>query len=259
MARNRSWLLLVLLMELAAFAAGAQLGPLADPSQAPQAQTQEEFDQYLGIIAESDPKQVIQRVAEFVHAFPDSRLAGVAYQYEMHAREETGDIDGMLAAGKLALAANSDNLNTLLTLAPAAANAAPGRKDRAELLAEAQTWASSALVALEKTKAPRQWPLAKWMAEKRRMQAEAHETLGVIALDEADSATAVREFQTAVDLQPAPDGSRFLRLGLALLERGTKDEAVKNMQRAAELGPEPVRTIALKLLKTAAASSGSKK
>jgi len=258
MVRSRTWLLTLIVLA-SVLRAGAQLGPLADPARAPQAQTQEEFDQYLGIVTDTDPKQVIQRVAQFVHAFPDSRLAGVAYQYEMHAREQTGDFDGMLAAGKLALAANSDNLNTLLTLAPAVANAVLERKDRAELLAEAQAWASSALTALDKTKAPRQWPLEKWMAEKKRMQTEAHETLGVIALDEADSATAVREFQAAVDLQPAPDGARFLRLGLALLERGDKAAAAKNMQRAAELGPEPVRTIALNQLKAIATSSGLKK
>ncbi len=249
MARSRVLVLVLSLMTLGVPAVLGQLGPLSDPQQAPQAATQEEFDAYLGILTEQDPRLVIRHVAEFVRAFPESQLVGVAYQYEMHAYQQTGDFDQMLAAGKKALVANPDNLNTLLTLAPATANAALQRADGAELLKQAQSWANSALAAIDKTKVPRQWPLAKWTAEKMRMQAEAHETLGVIALDQRDAATAVREFQAAVDLQPAPDGALFLRLGLALLAQGDRNAAVMNMHRAAELGPEPVRAIALNQLK----------
>lgn len=250
MASRNGWKAALCLLALAVPMATAQLGPLSDPSQAPQAKTQEEFDQYLQIATEADPRQVIQRVDAFVKAFPDSQFAGIAYQYQMHAYQQTGKFDEMLAAGRKALAANGNNLNTLLTLAPAAANAAMQRPDRNTLLTEAREWANSALAAIEKTRPPRQIPLAQWQAEKSRMQAEAHETLGMIALDQSDVATAVREFQTAIALQPSPDGAQFLRLGLAFLDAGNREEAATNLRRAAELGPEAVRTLALNQMKT---------
>jgi tetratricopeptide (TPR) repeat protein len=249
MAHSKLRVAILLLLALAVPLAPAQLGPLSDPSRAPQAKTQEEFDQYLQITTESDPRQVIQRADAFVHAFPDSQFAGVAFQYQMHAYQQTGQFDELLAAGRKALAANPDNLNTLLTLAPAAANIAMQRPDRVPLLTQARTWANNALAAIDRTQAPRQLPLAQWQAEKSRMQAEAHETLGVVALDESDVGTAVHEFQTAIALQPSPDGAQFLRLGLAFLDAGNKEEAARNLRRAAELGPEPVRTLALNQIK----------
>ncbi len=247
----RSKLLLVAWFGLLACAqlAMAQLGPLSDPAQAPQAKSQEEFDDYLKIASESDPQQIIREVDLFARTYPDSQLLGIAWQYQMHASQQINAFEGLLGAGNRALALNPNNLNTLLTLAPAIANAAMQRPDRHSLLMQARTYASEALAAIDKTKLPREMPLEQWQAEKSRMQAQAHETLGVVDLDEADVTGAIHEFETAVALQPTPEGAAFLRLGLAYTEARRVDDARQSLQRSAELGPDAVRTIDLKQIK----------
>lgn len=227
----------------------AQLGPLSDPAQAPQAKTQQEFDDYLQIAADADPHQVIRQVDAFAQAFPDSQLLGIAWQYQMHAFQQLNDFDGLLRAGTKALASNPSNLNTLLTLAPAIANVAMQRPDRQLLLAQARTYATNALAAIDKTRLPREMPLEQWEAEKKRMQAQAHETLGVVALDEADVPAAIHEFETAIALQPVPDGAAYLRLGLAYADARRVEDAKHTLRRAAELGPDTVRTLALNQIK----------
>jgi tetratricopeptide (TPR) repeat protein len=223
----------------------AQLGPLSDPAQAPQAKSQEEFDDYLKIASETNPQQVIREVDSFAQAYPQSQLLGIAWQYQMHAFQQVNAFEGMLRAGSRALQVHPDNLNTLLTLAPAIANAAMQRPDRQSLLAQARTYATDALAAIDKTRLPREMPLEQWQAEKSRMQAQAHETLGVIDLDQADVPGAIQEFETAVALQPSPEGAAYLRLGLAYAEAHRADDARRSLQRAAQLGPDAVRTLAL--------------
>lgn len=248
MARSKLSLALLCVLSTVLQPAIAQLGPLSDPAQAPQAKTQKEFDDYLQIAAHTDPRQVLRQVDAFAHAFPDSQLLGIAWQYQMHAFQQLNDFDGLLRAGTKALASNPSNLNTLLTLAPAIANVAMQRPDRQLLLAQARTYATNALAAIDKTRLPREMPLEQWEAEKKKMQAQAHETLGVVALDEADVPAAIHDFEMAIALQPA-DGAAFLRLGLAYAEARRVDDAKLTLRRAAELGPDTVRTLALSQIK----------
>ena len=231
----------------------SQLGPLSEPGQAPQAKSQDEFDSYLEIVTETDPRRVIQRVDAMASHFPDSKLLGIAYQYQMHAYQQIGNADGMLAAGKKALTAIPDNLNTLLTLAPAMANFAVQRPDRAQLLSQAETYARAALDAIEKIHPPHQVSLEDWTQQKRSMQSSAHETLGVIDLDHGNASGAVTEFETAIQLRPVPEGALFFRLGVAYRAARRNDDARNAWNHAAQLGPDVIRKLASDQLKGLAA------
>ena len=127
----------------------AQFGPLVMPSQAPQARSQEELDAYLEITTTTDPWEAIRKANIFTSQFPKSELLGIAYQHQMHACQQVGNFNGMLAAGQKALVANPDNLNTLLTLAPAMALEAAHRPGGAALLAQAEDYAQRALRGIE--------------------------------------------------------------------------------------------------------------
>jgi len=227
----------------------AQFGPLLTPAQAPQARSQQELDAYLEIITAPAAHEVVNKVDLFASRFPKSELLGIAYQYQMRAFEQLNDFDGMLTAGKKSLLSNPDNLNTLMTLAPALANHASQRPDRAILLAQAEEYAHRALQGIERTQIPRKIPLEHWELEKRGMQGQAHEVLGVVAMQRGQLQTAIGEFETAVHLSPHPKGVQFFRLGLAFASAGEKSNAEKVLRRAAELGPDPVRKLALHELK----------
>jgi tetratricopeptide (TPR) repeat protein len=222
----------------------AQFGPLPDPAKAPQAKSQEELDAYLEIVDTTAAQKLVAEVNVFASRFPDSQLLGIAYQYQMHAFQQLGDLDGTLAAGQKALRGNPSDLNTLLTLAAAMANAAAQRPDRAALLGQAEAYASQALTTIEQIHPPHQTSLERWDLEKRTMQCNAHEALGVAAIDRADFQTAIHELETAIALQPSPDGARFFRLGVAYAAQGKRSEADKNFRRAVDLGPELVRKLA---------------
>ena len=156
----------------------AQFGALVSPTQAPQAQSQEELDAYLQIVRTQAADQVKKEVNAFAVAFPKSELLGLAYQNQVHACQQLNDFDGMLTAGKKALQANPDNLNTLLMLAPAMASRAGGRPDRDQLLEHAESYARRALEGIDKTRLPHKVSLEHWTFEKHQMQSQAHEVLG---------------------------------------------------------------------------------
>lgn len=250
-ATKRLRLTLALWLALTGMAAplAAQLGPLASPGQAAQARSQEELDSYLEVVSATDPRIIVQKVTVFLSAFPKSELVGAAYQYQVQAFEQLNDFDGMLTAGARALAADPDNLNTLLALAPAMATRAAGRPDQPQLLSQAESYAQRALDAIEKIRVPHELSIEQWNARKREMQSEAHGVLGVVALQRGQFQPAVSQLEVAISLASRPQGVQFLRLGLALASSGKKDDAEQKFRRAAELGPGSVRSVASDQLK----------
>ena len=227
----------------------AQPGTITSPGQAAQARSQEELDSYLEVVSATDPRVLVQKVRVFVSAFPKSELLGAAYQYQLQAFKRLNDFDGMLAAGEKALTSDPDSLNTLLALAPAMATRAAGRSDRAQLLSQAESYAHRALDGVNKIRAPHELSIEQWNVRKRGMQSEAHGVLGVVALQRGQFQTAVSELETAISLASQPEGVQFLRLGLALASSGKNEDAEQKLRRAAELGPDSVRGIALDQLK----------
>ena len=222
----------------------AQFGPLSIPSQAPQARSQEELDAYLLLVTGINGPELIRNVDSFAAHFPESELLGLAYQYQMHAYQRLDDFNGTLSAGRKALAATPDNLDTLLTLAPAMMNHVPQGPSRSQFLVEAEGYARRALEGLQKVKPPHSLPLESWERQKRSMQCQAHESLGVIAIDRGQKEEAIREFQTVLQLAGTPDGSQYFRLGLALESAGRVSEAAANFHRAIDLGPSTVERLA---------------
>ena len=102
---------------------------------------------------------------------------------------------------------------------------------------------------------PHEVSVADWEQQKRAMQCEAHEVLGVVAVSENKKEVAIVEFQTVVKLAAPPTGAQYFRLAIALASAGKNTEAAESFHRAIELGPEPVRKLALQELERA---SGAK-
>ena len=224
----------------------AQFGPLLSPGQAPQAKTQEELDAYLEIITASEPKATIQKVDQFALRYRKSDLLRVAFQYQMRAYKRTNDFEGILGAGEKALQLQPNNLNTLLTLASAIPNSVAGRSDAAELLNRAEDYARQALREMARTIIPREIPLEHWEDMRAEMEAQAHEALGHVAGKRGNLQLAISEFEKAAFNNPKPQGSQFFRLGVTYALVGKNDLARKTLSRAIDLGPDPIRALAVK-------------
>jgi tetratricopeptide (TPR) repeat protein len=222
----------------------AYSAPMTVAGNVAQAKSQVEFDAYLEIVRETNPREVVRRVDAFVAQFPQSDLLGAAYQHQVAAFQKLDNFDGMLSAGRKALARDPNSLDTLLQLAPAMASRSHGRADGKELLEESQELADRALKLSETVHVPRKTSLEQWRAHKRQLQSEAHGVLGLVAFQRADLANAVGEFQTSIQLAANPTGVQYLRLGLALSASKKKDEARRSLLRADELGPDEVSQVA---------------
>ena len=266
MDRNRSarrtsmsTLLLTLAVGFAAAGVHAQTGPLPRKAQAPQARSQDEMDAYLQVADAADPREAVRLAEVFATRYPASELLGLVYQSQMHAYESLGDFRAMLRTGKEALVAQPDNLNTLLALAPAMANHAEGSSDRAELLDGAADYARRALTGVAKTRPPHEISIERWSVERRDIEKRAHEVLGVVALARRQSVAAIDEFEAVIRLAPSADGAEFFRLGAAYSIAGRREEAEQAFRRAAELGPEDVRTLARKELGKVSAPAAPQK
>jgi tetratricopeptide (TPR) repeat protein len=223
----------------------AQVGPLLSPTQARQAQSQEEFDAYLEVVTETDSRKIVKRVESFAAEYPKSQLLGIAYEYQARAYAQLNDFEGVLAAGEKALRAHPDNLNTLLILAPVLADHAARSPNQARWLAQAEDYARRILIGVERTQIPHKIPLEHWEAEKGRMQAQAHEVLGVVAMQRGQVPAAVNEFETTVRVNPNPQGGQYFRLGMAYASAGERGKAQETLRHATDLGPDNVRQLAL--------------
>lgn len=225
-----------------------QFGPLVDPAYTPQAKSQEEFDGYLEILMQTDPKETIAQVEKFVSAYPTSQLLGIAYQHQMLACQELNDLHGVVEAGAKALKLLPDNLTTLLTLASSIPNTPASGSDAAKLLRQAEEYAHRALRALHRIQVPREISLDRWERLRDQMEAQAHEALGHVAAKQGRINSAISEFEKATENNPEPQGTQFLRLGLAYLWAGRQESAKRALKKAAELGPDLVTRRALEEL-----------
>ncbi len=223
----------------------AQLGAVSSTEQAPQAKTQAELDDYLEIVTDATPADKLRDAQQFTSRYPRSELAGVVYQEEMHAYEQTGNFEELLIAGEKALQANPDNVSTLLTLAPAIANYLVIHPERNDLVDLAVKYARLSLEGISKTKPPREISYREWEAKKKQLESQAHEVLGITSLSRRNLDEAISEFRLSIELTAAPQGAQYVRLGVALASAGRIVESVQSYRHAADLGPESVRKVAL--------------
>jgi tetratricopeptide (TPR) repeat protein len=243
-ATSFTLIVMALLFVSAPLALHAQFGPFADPSRAPQARSQEELDAYLELRSTTEAQKIVQLVDGFATRFPISAFLDGAYQDQALAYQRLGNFSASVAAGEKSLQANPDNIKTLLAMATIIANGPAQMPNRAKLLTEAEDYAHRALEHIDTSRPPKQIPMEQWLGEKREMQCQAHEALGVLSLARGQIEAAVNEFEAGVALAANPDGTQFFRLGLALALAGKVTDAEKNLQRAKDLGPDTVAKLA---------------
>ena len=221
--------------------APAQFGPLLDIEGAPQARTQEEFDQYLKVLAAKDDRQRVAEATDFLAAYPESALQGLATVYQMEAYKALDDFEGVLSSGERVLNLLPENLRALLTLAAAIPNSVRDTAGKQVLLDRAESYATRALAVIQSKQIPRSIRLKDWKLFRGEMASEAREALGHVAGKRGQIERAVAEFELAVELNPVPEGRQLFRLGAAYAAVGRASEAGDALRRAAALGPELVR------------------
>jgi|GEM_PF-2307613 tetratricopeptide (TPR) repeat protein len=159
-----------------------QFGPLLDPAYAPQAKSEEELDQYLKIMTDSDPQVTVADVQQFATLYPNSELLGLAFQYQMMAYRQLHDLNHVVEAGRKALKLQPNNVNTLLTLASAIAEGIGTKPATNVLRQQAEQCAYKALRELDQMRVPREIPLERWKEMRAAMESQAREALRELAV-----------------------------------------------------------------------------
>lgn len=239
---------LVLLVLLHVPGARAQFGPLMTSTQTPQAKSADELDAYLEIYKNQDLQATVTLANQFIATYPDSEFLGLVYEHEAQAYQEMNNYEGVVWAGEKALALSPRNIKVLVMLALAIPNGVSGRSDSARLLGQAETYARRALRELDDKKIPQDVSLEEWKDLKGSLESDCHEALGHISVKRGDTAGGIREFRTAAFGNPKPNGRQFLRLSSTYRLAGQYEAAKQAAARAAELGNDQIRQLALQQL-----------
>ena len=189
-----------------------------------------EASAYNAIVDEPDAKTRMGFIEKFTPAFPDSRFGDGVTSYAMAALSELRDMPRLVAYGEKALAANPNNLPTLLLMSGAYVDdPKPGS------LAKGITYAQKAIAAA-KADAPD-------ADNSRKISAGvAHSTLGYAYLKQDKAAAAIPELKSSVALLRGLDEQQFAiaayRLGFAYGKLNRMAEAREILQEGIKVeGP----------------------
>jgi len=219
----------------------AQAAPQPAPAQAspasrpPQAKTKEEYDAYRAAAALTSPDQVLAAADQFAQKYPDSELKGLLYVQSMNGFAQQNRADKEIEAGRKAVAIDPHDPNPLIHVASALVESTHENDlDKDQRYAEAQKDAQAAIDNIDTgMHIPATASAAQVQAVKNSILALAYETLGVIAMQKQDFASAETNFQKSVDISKGEPMARvYLRLSVAQDNEKKYAEALVNANKA---------------------------
>ncbi len=185
-----------------------------------------ETSAYNAIASEQDPNKRMNEIEKFTPAFPKSKFDGQITQLALYSLRQLNQPQRLIAYGEKTLAANPDNIPTLLMMADAYAG------DPKEA-AKAATYANKVITLVGPSPADDK--------TKRSYAGLAHTTLGRAELDQEKLVAAVADLKTAVGLlqgDPQDQQPALFYLGYAYAKQNHKADAVASLQKAAAInGP----------------------
>jgi tetratricopeptide (TPR) repeat protein len=208
-----------------------------------QAESPEEYDSYLDVLEAATPDQTLQQASRFEERWPKSSLLAHVLQMQFEALTRQGKAPEAIAAANRALALAPDNLSVRGSLAVILANQARA----SEQLEGAEKEAHLTLAKLDAFRPPKSLPFPRWQQVERRVRGQAHTALGLVAFKRDRVDAALKELETAVSLNPEPAAQYRLA---KLYRHVARLEDAKRLLRAASAGDDPeIRALAERELK----------
>lgn len=201
-----------------------------------EADSPEEFDDYLTVEAAENPRTRLAAIEAFRTLWPKSAMMPRILELEFLAWKQAGNLVKARKAGEAALAAAPDNLSVKAELAALLAVDDP---------AEASRLARETLEALERFRAPRRLTLQAWARVSGAIRSQAHMALGVARFADGDTHAALAELEKADRAALSPDPAICLRLGRVYALLGRNADAQRQFERAVQTGD----TLAVQLAK----------
>ena len=195
----------------------------------------EEFNAYKAGAALTSPDQVLAAADQFAQKYPNSELKKRLYMQAMNGFAQQNRADKEIEAARKALAIDPHDPYPLIHVASALTETTRDNDlDKEQRYAEAQKDAQAAIDNIDTGMdvAPNV-PEAQVQAAKKSILAIAYETLGVIAMQKQDFATAETDFQKSVEASKAEPMARvYLRLSVTQDNEKKYAEALVNANKA---------------------------
>jgi len=171
---------------------------------------------------------IITAAEDLLSKFKDTDFKDAVLLIEAQAYQQKGDKDKMQVYGERALQANPNNYQAALLLADATVQTTREHDlDRDDKLAKADKYANQAIAAINAAEKPNpQLTDQQWGDIKKDMLAQAHDALGMSALEKKDYDKAIAEMKAAVEGAANPQPAFEVRLASAYQSAGKNDEAI---------------------------------
>jgi lipopolysaccharide biosynthesis regulator YciM len=178
--------------------------------------------------AQGKPDETIVAAENLLTKYADTTFKDTALFMEAIAYQQKGDKDKMQIFAERALAANPKNFQASLLLADLTVQQTREHDlDRDEKLAKADKYANDSIATITgATKPNPQLSDQQWEDAKKDLIAQAHDALGMSALQKKNYDLAITELKSAVEGAAHPEPAFQVRLASAYQQAGKNDEAI---------------------------------
>jgi len=177
--------------------------------------------------SQGNPDAAIKAADDLLTKYADTYYKEIALTLEAQAYRQKGDPDKAIIYGERVLEVNPKNFQTTLLIGEILAQRTRENDlDKEDKLGRAEKLLKGTIDNLNTAQKPNpQLTDAQWEDGKKILIAEAHNGLGMVALDRKKFDVAATEFKTASDTDPG-EPAYNVRLASALQQQGKNDEAV---------------------------------
>jgi tetratricopeptide (TPR) repeat protein len=174
-----------------------------------------------------NPDAIIKAAEDLTTKFADTDFKEIALMVEAQAYQQKGDADKAQIYGERVLEVNPKNFQTTLMLGEIlATHTRENDLDKEEKLSKADKYLNGTIDNLKTVAKPNpQVTDQQWEDAKKQLVAEAHNALGLVALDRKKYDVAIAEFKLAIEGDPQATYS--VRLASAYQSAGKNQEAIE--------------------------------
>jgi tetratricopeptide (TPR) repeat protein len=199
-------------------------------------------------LQKNNPDGVITAADNVLAKFKDTMFKDTILLWEAQAYQQKGDKDKAQVYAERSLDANPNNFQAALMLADLTVQGTREHDlDRDEKLAKADKYANQGIAAVTTAEKPNpQVSDQQWADYKKDMIAQAHDALGMSALDKKDYDKAISELKMAVEGAAHPEPAYQVRLASAYQSAGKNDEAIAAAEKVMNDStvPQQIRSVA---------------
>jgi len=197
---------------------------------------------------QNNPDGVITAAEDLLSKFKDTEFKDTVLMMEAQSYQQKGDKDKEQIYAERALAANPNNFQAALMLADVTVQGTREHDlDLNDKLAKADKYANQAITSVTAAEKPNpQLTDQQWADFKKDTIAQAHDALGMSAIDRKDWDKAISELKMATEGAAHPEPAYLVRLASAYQSAGKYDEAIAQAEKVMNDSqvPQQIRSVA---------------